>query len=296
MGSTSASLTNVTVSYGPVRALDGFDLDIPSRGVHGLLGRNGAGKTTAIRALLGLLRLDGGTVGVLGADPVRVPETRRRISVLFSEDGLVPALTVMENLKVWCGFYGCGPRDCAELARKSLEAFGMLHAAEKPVKDLSTGNRRAVAMARVFAVPSELVVLDEPTASLDPVKASEVRAMIRNCAGDRPVLLSTHNMSEAESVCASITIVHGGKRILHGETGALTVSPGFVVRTTGGTVVHGGEVISPGPDGSVLLESPLPAPELLESLIAQGNRVEEFGRAGRDLEDVFMSLAREEGG
>lgn len=295
MGGTSASLMNVTVSYGQVKALDGFDLDIPSRGVHGLLGRNGAGKTTAVRALLGLLRLDGGSVCVLGADPAKTPEARRRISALFSEDGLVPALTVMENLTVWCGFYGCGPGDSTDLARRSLEAFGMRSAADKPVKDLSTGNRRAVAMARVFAVPSELVLLDEPTASLDPVKASEVRAMIKGCAGDRPVLLSTHNMSEAESVCESITIVHRGKRVLHGDIGALTVSSGYVVRTPGGAVVHRGEVLCPGPDGAVLVESPLPASELLESLIAQGNRVEEFRRAGRNLEDVFMSLAREEG-
>lgn len=295
MVSPSASLRNVTVSYGPVKALDGFDLDIPSRGVHGLLGRNGAGKTTAIRAILGLLRLDGGSACVLGADPVKAPETRRRISVLFSEDGLVPALTVMENLRVWCGFYGRCSGDCADLTRRSLDAFGMLHAADKPVKDLSTGNRRAVAMARVFAVPSELVVLDEPTASLDPVKAAEVRAMIRGCAGDRPVLLSTHNMSEAESVCESITIVHRGKRVLNGDTASLTLSSGFVVRTEAGRVFHRGEVLAPGLDGSVVLESPLPASELLESLIAQGNRVEEFGRAGRNLEDVFMSLAREEG-
>ncbi|MFO7626414.1 MAG: ABC transporter ATP-binding protein [Candidatus Fermentibacteraceae bacterium] len=295
MGNTSASLSNVTVLYGRVKALDGFDLDIPSRGVHGLLGRNGAGKTTAIRALLGLLRLDGGSACVLGADPVKTPETRRRISVLFSEDGLVPALTVKENLRVWCGFYGCGPGDSADLTTGSLEAFGMLHAADKPVKDLSTGNRRVVAMARVFAVPSELVLLDEPTASLDPVKASEVRAMMKDCAGDRPVLLSTHNMSEAESICESITMMHRGKRVLHGETGALTVSSGFLVRTRGGAVVHRGEVISPGPDGAVVVESPLPASELLESLIAQGNRVEEFRKAGRNLEDVFMSLAREEG-
>jgi ABC-2 type transport system ATP-binding protein len=295
MGNPSASLGNVTVLYGPVKALDGFDLDIPSRGVHGLLGRNGAGKTTAIRALLGLLRLDGGSACVLGADPVKTPETRRRISVLFSEDGLLPALTVMENLKVWCAFYGFGPGDSAELAGKSLEAFGMQNAADKPVKDLSTGNRRIVAMARVFAVPSGLVLLDEPTASLDPVKAAEVRAMMKDCAGDRPVLLSTHNMSEAESVCESITIVHRGKRVLHGETGALTVSSGFLVRTVDGPVVHGGRVMPPGPDGAVVVESSQPASELLQSLIAQGNRVEEFGRAGRNLEDVFMSLAREEG-
>jgi ABC-type multidrug transport system ATPase subunit len=119
--------------------------------------------------------------------------------------------------------------------------------------------------------------------------------MIRGCAGDRPVLLSTHNMSEAESVCETITIVHRGKRVLHGDTVALTASSGYVVRTPGGVVVHGGEVLSPGSDGAVVVESPLPAPELLESLIAQGNRVEEFRRAGRNLEDVFMSLAREEG-
>lgn len=295
MSGLSASMRGVHVSYGPVKALDGFDLDIPSRGVHGLLGRNGAGKTTAVRALAGLLQLSGGSVSVLGVDPLQHRKVRGRISVLFGEDGLVPSLTVAENLEVWCGFYGCSRAVSKELAERSLKAFGMLRDSRKQVKDLSTGNRRAVAMARVFAVPSELVMLDEPTSSLDPVKASEVRDMLVAAAGDRPVLLSTHNLPEAQAVCETVTIVHSGRRVLAGELVSLMRSPGFFVRTEGGTVAHLGENLSPGPDGLVLVESELPPASLLDQLIRNGNRVTEFRPAGRCLEEIFMGLAREAG-
>lgn len=290
---TAASLETVTVSYGPVKALDGFSMEVPSKGVHGLLGRNGAGKTTAIRAMVGLLQLGGGTVRVLGDDPCVGPGTRRRLSVLFSEDGLLPSLTVLENLSIWCGLYGCSRNDSNTLARRSLEAFGMSDCMGKHVKELSTGNRRAVAMARVFAVPSELVVLDEPTASLDPVRALDVRGMIEAAAGKRPVLLSTHNLSEAQSVCDSVTIVHRGRAVLSGELPVLMRSSGFLVRTEGGTVIHGGVSHTPGSDGYVLVESCLPPAQLLNDLIMAGNRVAEFRPAGRDLEGIFMSLAGE---
>ncbi len=287
----AAVLSGVSVCYGAVTALRGFDMEIPPRGVHGLLGRNGAGKTTAIRALAGLLRLSGGVVRVLGADPA---ETRGRISVLFSEDGLVPSLTVAENLAIWCGFYGFSRSESIDMTRNSLKAFGMQASADKPVKDLSTGNRRAVAMARVFAVPSELVILDEPTASLDPVKAAEVRGMIAEAAGSRPVLLSTHNLAEAQTVCDTITIVHRGERVLSGELKALMSASGFLVRTVEGSVVHRGTTSPPDSTGRVHLESDLHPDMLLEALIREGNRVTEFRAAGRNLDEIFLNLSLED--
>ncbi len=293
MSGQAAVMKNVHVSYGPVKALDGFNIDIPFQGVHGLLGRNGAGKTTAIRAMAGLLAVSGGSVSVLGADPGEHGEVRRRISVLFGEDGLVPSLTVLENLEVWCGFYGFSRADSKALAERSLKSFGMLREAGTPVKGLSTGNRRAVAMARVFAVPSELVMLDEPTSSLDPVKAAEVREMLAAAAGDRPVLLSTHNLHEAQALCDTVTIVHRGRTVLAGDLGSLTRAPGFLVRTEQGMLTHLGELVSPGPDGLVPVESDLPPARLLEELIGQGNRITEFRPAGKGLEEIFMGLAGE---
>ncbi len=295
MAEPAVRLREVTVDYGAVRALDRFDLEVPGPGVHGLLGRNGAGKTTAIRALAGLLYLSSGTVEVFGADPGVDFRAKRRLSILFSEDGLATSLTVMENLVLWCGLYGFSAGDAREKAMASLEAFGMKGKAEEPVKSLSTGNRRVAALARVFAIPTEVVILDEPTSSLDPVKAAEVRSMIRGAAADRTVLLSTHNLSEAQSLCDTVTMVHLGKRVLSGELSALTGSPGYAVKTEDGRLRFRGGVLAPGPDGFVhLKECPSP-PEVLAELVREGNRITEFRPAGKDLEEVFLGLAGEAG-
>lgn len=294
MDEPSAVLQGVSVNYRRVRALQGFDMEVPSRGVHGLLGRNGAGKTTAIRALAGLLSLSGGSVRVLGHDPGENPGIRGRISVLFSQDGLVSSLSVRQNLVLWCGFYGHSSAEGEALSEKALQAFDFAGNSEKTVKDLSTGNRRVAALARVFAVPSELVILDEPTSSLDPVRAAEVRQMISGAAGDRPVLLSTHNLPEAQALCDTITIVHRGRRVLGGELGKITRCPGYKVRALGGSVHHLGITHPPDPSGFVHLESDLQPDRLLEALLSQGNRVTEFRSAGRNLEEVFMGLALKE--
>ena len=295
MAEPAVRLREVTVDYGAVRALDRFDLKVPRLGVHGLLGRNGAGKTTAIRALAGLLHLSAGSVEVLGSNPGDDPGAKRRISILFSEDGLVTSLSVIENLTLWCGFYGLPPGDARERAMGSLEAFGMDGKSKTPVKDLSTGNRRAVALARVFAIPTDLVVLDEPTSSLDPVKAAEVRSMIRTAAADRTVLLSTHNLGEAQTLCETVTIVHLGKRVLSGDLHSLTRSSGYSVGTEDGRLRFRGAVLTAGSDRLVHHEECPSTPDLLEELLRNGNRITEFRPAGKGLEEVFLGLAGEEG-
>jgi ABC-2 type transport system ATP-binding protein len=294
MAEHAVRLRDVTVYYGAVRALNAFDLDIPRQGVHGLLGRNGAGKTTAIRALAGLLHLSSGTVEIFGSNPGVDPRAKRKLSILFSEDGLVNALTVIENLTLWCGFYGLSSGDALERAMASLDAFGIKGKSKTPVKDLSTGNRRAVALARVFAIPTEVVVLDEPTSSLDPVKASEVRSMIRIAAGDRTVLLSTHNLGEAQTLCDTVTMVHLGRKVLSGDLASLTSSAGYSVRTEDGRLRFRGRILTAGPEGFVHIEECPSPPELLADLVREGNRITEFRPAGKGLEEVFLGLAGEE--
>lgn len=287
----AARFRGISVRYGGVTALDGLDLDIPARGVFGLLGRNGAGKTTAIRALVGLVVPFSGSLEVFGGDPAVSGWNRDRISVLFAEDGLLPPLTAEENLIVWAGLHGVHRREAAGLAGAVLDSTGITAHARTRVKELSTGNRRLAALARTFMLPSDMVMLDEPTSSLDPVRAVEVRRAIDRLAESRLVLLSTHNLNEAEELCDLVAIIDGGRLVVSGPPGELERMPDrFLVRTEAGGVDFRGTRHEPLTDGSVVIECGDPAADVLAELLTAGNRVTEFRPYRKNLAGVFMDL------
>lgn len=276
-------------------ALNGFDLEIPGRGVFGLLGRNGAGKTTAIRTIVGLVQPCSGEVEVFGGDPLNSLWNRDRISVLFAEDGLIPSLTVLENLSVWAGFHGVRRNDADRAGLALLDSTGNADLAGRQVKELSTGNRRLAALARTFLMPSDMVILDEPTASLDPVRASEVRMAIDRLSESRLVLLSTHNLPEAEELCDAVAIIDSGRVLLSGSPGLLEDTPGkLLVRAEAGSLTYRGSVHEPGAGGTVIIDSEGDPADVLAELLECGNRVTEFRPYRRDLAGVFMELTGEE--
>jgi len=287
----AAVFRGVSVSYGAVTALDGLDLEIPGRGVFGLLGRNGAGKTTAIRTVLGLVKTSAGCLEVFGEDPGRSGWNRRRTSVLFAEDGLVASLSVRDNLSVWAGLHGVGRGEASTRASAVLEEIGIADSAGTRVKDLSTGNRRLAALARTFLVPADMVILDEPTSSLDPVRAAEVRQVIGRLAGSRLVLLSTHNLPEAEELCDRVAIVDRGRALISGPPGELEGLPDrCFVRVESGPVRHRGEEHAPDGEGGALIECIGSPADLLAELLASGNRVVEFRPYRKSLSGVFLDL------
>ncbi len=287
---SSVVFRDVLVKYGMVTALDGLDLEIPEKGVFGLLGRNGAGKTTAIRAITGLVWLSAGILNVFGENPWKRGFPRDRISVLFAEDGLGPSLTVLENLRVWAGFHGYKKEKAGILAREIIRKLGIEDLKQTRVSDLSTGNRRIVAVARTFMLPSDMVVLDEPTSSLDPVRASEIREAIKTLSKSRLVLLSTHNLSEAEELCDTVAIVDSGKLILSGRPGELdSASAGnYAVKTEESPLLFRGESYSPGEHGSVIINCTDSPADVLSELIASGNRVIEFKQYRKNLSSILM--------
>jgi len=288
LDSCLVDISDLTVSYGSVRALDQLSLRIPAQGVFGLLGRNGAGKTTTIRAILGLVEPDSGRVLVAGVDPLSDRSVRYRISVLFSEDGLVPSLSVGENLSVWADLYGCGSTEAVSSILAKLDIDSMK---EQRVKDLSTGNRRIIALARTFMLDADIYMLDEPTSSLDPVKADEVRRMISVLAGSRLVLLSTHNLHEAEELCSQIAIIDSGRLVITGQPGEIGADGGrYLVRCDSSQLLFRGRNLPPERDGHVLLESDDPPADLLAELVDAGNRITEFRPLKRSLSDVFIRL------
>jgi len=202
-------------SFGRTRALDGLDLEVSPGEVHGFLGPNGAGKSTTMRILLGLLRADDGSAEVLGGDPWRdAARLHRRLAYVPGEVSLWPELTGGEAIDLLGRLRGgLDPRRRADL----LECFDL--DPTKKGRAYSKGNRQKVALVAALASDVELLLLDEPTAGLDPLMEQLFREIVDAERGRRTVLLSSHMLSEVEALCDQVSIIRGGRTV---ETGTLT--------------------------------------------------------------------------
>jgi ABC-2 type transport system ATP-binding protein len=201
--------------FGTTTALDGLDLTVSSGEVHAFLGQNGAGKTTTIRILLGLLRADGGEVTLLGGDPWRDATTlHARLAYVPGDVTLWPGLTGGEIIDLLARLRGgSDPRRRQEL----IERFDL--DPSKKARAYSKGNRQKVALVAALASDAELLVLDEPTAGLDPLMEVTFRDCVSAERRDgRTVLLSSHILAEAEALADRVTIIRAGRTI---ETGTL---------------------------------------------------------------------------
>jgi polyether ionophore transport system ATP-binding protein len=206
--------------FGQTRALDGLDLTVRGGEVHAFLGPNGAGKTTTIRILLGLLRKDGGDVTLLGGDPWRDATTlHRRLAYVPGDVTLWPGLTGGEIIDLLTRLRGGGdPRHRQHRRRQELiERFDL--DPSKKARAYSKGNRQKVALVAALASDAELLVLDEPTAGLDPLMEAAFRECVSAERSDgRTVLLSSHILAEAEALADRVTIIRAGRTV---ETGTL---------------------------------------------------------------------------
>ena len=214
--STAIAISGLSKSFGRTKALDGLDLTVAAGEVHGFLGPNGAGKTTAIRIMLGLLRADAGTVNLLGGDPWRdATELHRRLAYVPGDVTLWPNLSGGEVIDLLGRLRGgLNKRRRDEL----LERFDL--DPRKKGRAYSKGNRQKVALIAALASDVELLLLDEPTAGLDPLMEQVFREVIaeEQRRDGRTVLLSSHILSEVEALCDRVSIIRAGTVV---ESGTL---------------------------------------------------------------------------
>ncbi|MER8035357.1 ATP-binding cassette domain-containing protein [Streptomyces hydrogenans] len=210
------SVTGLHKSFGRTHALDGLDLTVATGEVHGFLGPNGAGKSTTIRVLLGLLRADSGAVELLGGDPwADAVALHRRLAYVPGDVTLWRNLSGGEVIDLYGRLRGTGlDRDRrAEL----IERFEL--DPTKKGRTYSKGNRQKVALVAAFASDAELLVLDEPTSGLDPLMEEVFQDCVREARDrGRTVLLSSHILSEVETLCDRVSIVRKGRTV---ESGSL---------------------------------------------------------------------------
>jgi ABC-2 type transport system ATP-binding protein len=204
----------------PVTALDGISLAIPTGEVHGLLGPNGAGKTTLVKILSTVLLPSGGRAFVCGHDVVaETKAVRPLIGIVFGgERGLYTRLSARQNLEYWGALYRLSGSEIKTRTAALLERVGLTDRADQRVEEFSRGMKQRLHLARGLMGDASVLFLDEPTTGMDPLAAREFRTLIGELKGEgRTILLTTHDMVEAETVCDRVTLIDRG-RILATET------------------------------------------------------------------------------
>ncbi len=209
MRDTAISFTRVGRSFGSIDAVQDLDLDIQPGSVAVLLGPNGAGKTTTVRLATGALQADAGTIKILGMDPrIDGNEIRRISGVVPPKAAFYDRLTGLENLQFAAKLWELGPTAPIESA---AERFDIGHALDQEVGGYSTGMRTRLALARAILHDPTILLLDEPTAGLDPESARAVLDLIRDMAGKgRTIVMCTHLLHEAEGIADQVVLMNEG--------------------------------------------------------------------------------------
>jgi ABC-2 type transport system ATP-binding protein len=204
-------------SFGPVHALKSLDLRVPQHSIFGFLGPNGAGKTTTMKLLLGLARPTSGSGTVFGQDIVndRVA-IRSRVGYLPQQPRFVDTMSARETLRFTARFFFKGPKaEIENRVAETLALVGLEDKIDRPIKGFSGGERQRLGIAQALLNDPQLLIVDEPTAGLDPEERVRFRSLLTELSGERIVILSTHIVSDVEATATSIAIISHGHLVTY---------------------------------------------------------------------------------
>ncbi len=212
MSDTVIEVHGLTKRYGHTVAVDGIDLKIEAGEVFGLLGPNGSGKTTTILMLLGLTEPTGGTVSVLGFDPLRRPlQVKRRVGYLPDLVGFYDHLSAYENLAYSARLIGLDSTESASRINKALDRVGLGDVARQRVSTFSHGMRQRLGLAELLVKEARIAILDEPTNGLDPQATQELLGLIGELRADgMTIVLSSHLLGLVQSICDRVALFRKG--------------------------------------------------------------------------------------
>jgi ABC-2 type transport system ATP-binding protein len=300
-------------TYKGVQALQPLDLRVQPNSICGFLGPNGAGKTTTIKLLLGLSRPTAGSGEVFGLDIRKHnDEIRRRVGYLSQDPRYYEYMTARETLRFTARFFYDGPR--AELEKRvaeTLELVGLADKADRPIKGFSGGERQRLGIAQAQVNYPDLIILDEPAASLDPQGRHDVLEVMERLRKHTAIFYSTHILDDVQRVSDTVIILNKGALVAQGpiedilawgqdDAFTLTVrgdSASVEARLRSQPWVTGMQVMSK--NGRVSWQIRVSDPDLAEArlvplaLAGGGVTVCEFGRNHSNLEDVFLSIVEE---
>ena len=236
MGSSIVSVKNLSHRYSVQWAIKDISFDITKKGVMGLLGSNGAGKSTTMSTICGVLNQTEGEVFINGINLRENPvEAKRYIGFLPQQPPLYTDLTVEEYLAYCADLRSVAPKKIRSSVDYAMEKCGITHFRKRLLKHLSGGYQQRVGIAQAIIHNPKFVVLDEPTNGLDPNQITEVRHLIKGIAEDRAVLISTHILPEVQAVCDYIMMIEHGQKVFEGTINAFNtyMSPSALM-----TIMH----------------------------------------------------------
>ncbi len=293
---------NLTKVFGETLAVNQLSLEVEKGEVFGLLGPNGAGKTTTVRMLAALLAPTSGEAQVAGYQVgVMDQEIRQRIGLLPEAPGLYDALTAEQNLAFFGEMYGVVNKE--QQIQRYLELLGLWHRRYEPVGTFSKGMRQKLAIARALLHEPEVLFLDEPTSGLDPEASRLVRDFIAELKGEgRTIILTTHNLEEADRLCDRIAVISGHllaldapkelRRKIFGRKVVfhlLEANQGLASELEKFDFVSESKVV----DNKILVSVDKPEehnPVLVRTLVEHGAEIQFVGELRRRLEDVYLEL------
>ncbi|MFQ5831723.1 MAG: ATP-binding cassette domain-containing protein [Candidatus Thorarchaeota archaeon] len=304
-------ISGLTKNFDEIIAVDHMELDVPEGCIFGLLGPNGAGKSTTIRLLCTLLKPVEGTAEVADFDILQAPvEVRQATGVLPEEANhtLYPNMTAYENLEYFGRLYGVPEDEIPRRIQELLEFMELWERKDDKAGELSTGNRQRLALCRALLHKPQVLLLDEPTAALDPIAAKRVRELILNLSkqSGQTFFINSHNLAEVQRICDRIAIIDEGKILLAGKTAELReklqAQQEFRIR------VHGdlseAEAIAKSTDYVesvqtevdsllVVITDPINNnSRLMRTLLDAGVKIVEFAEEEATLEDLYLEVIK----
>lgn len=296
VGDHVVEVKGLTHDYGPVVALKGLDLTIPP-GITGLVGANGAGKTTMLRILLGLIHpTDGGTL-VLGHDPEDEPlAVRSRVGYMPEGNCTPDDLTAAEFVAYTAQLAGLPKRESRRRASETLFVVGLAEERFRYIGDFSTGMRQRVKLAQALVHDPDLVLLDEPASGLDPKGRDQMLALIRRLGElNLNIIMSSHVLTDIEQTCSWVVMLDGGRLLRSGPLGKLdqrsTVLVEVVDHAEAVASRLNAEGIEAQPDRRRIVVGPGDSElekRIVAAVAAESAGLVRMSRSSASLEDLFL--------
>lgn len=224
MDTPAVRIDGLSKAFGKTKALDDVSFDVPTHSIFGLLGPNGAGKTTLMSVVSNFLRADRGQVEVLGMDIRQVSALRGRWSIFPQDAAFQRNVPIFEQLVFFGRLNGKDRAGAEEEVHQTLKNVGLTEYERRGVRALSHGMVKRLGIAQAFLGSPEVIMLDEPTAGLDPQNARTIRELIRNLKAQATIVISSHNLAEIQDLCDQVAILDKGKLVLSGTVDEITQS------------------------------------------------------------------------
>ncbi len=288
----------IAFRYANARGVENIDLQLRRGEILGLLGLNGAGKSTTLRLLAGILKPSAGVVRIENK-PLRPGSTagRKQLGILPEVAPLYPEFTVDEQLGLSARLFGMRARQARAAAAQARQRCGLDGVGRRRIQALSQGMRRRLGLAQAIVHRPSVLLLDEPTVALDPVQIVQVRELIRDLSRDSAVILSSHLLNEVETVCSRVAVLHQG-RLVHQQSlqerariPAVLIALGNDPGPDALSVAAGHAPVTALSPGRYLVETSGPA-QLARRAVEQGWELQELTPQAETLERTFIALTR----